>query len=86
MIERLIICFIISMMLGEVGFEFKSKIKNVYIQYIVGKLYCMKCLCFWFTLITIFDLYQAALTGMLGWILECWILPILDKLRDKIGI
>jgi hypothetical protein len=79
------LAFIISLMLSEVLFELKTKIKKIYIQYIVTKLYCFKCLSFWLTLAITKDVYFATLNALCAIIFEETILPLLQKLNDKIN-
>jgi len=65
-----VIAFVLTNMFKNVLFELKLKVKNTFLQFIITKLYCLKCFSFWMTLIFTLSITCAAFVAFTAIIFE----------------
>ena len=76
-----ITCFVLQNMFTEILFELKLAIKFKPFRFLIDKLNCLKCLCFWSTLILTGNLYFAAIVSFIAIMYMNVIEPLIKKLK-----
>jgi len=80
MLEYLILSYVLSNMF-QIFFELKSKVKYKWIQFLISKTYCWKCLSFWLTLFSTGNIFLASQVSLLAIIIEEGIEIIKEKFK-----
>lgn len=69
-IQLFIIAFVFTDMFKNILFELKLKTKQKLLQFLITKLYCLKCFSFWMSLIVTCNIYNAAIVAFIAIIFE----------------
>lgn len=69
-LNLLVLSAVIASLTGEVLFNLKLKVRNYFLQFLITKLYCFKCISFWLTLAVTHNVYTASLTALIALTLD----------------